>query len=141
MPLFALANAGVQLSVSSFDPTSLRVLIGIAAGLLLGKPVGVLFASWVAIRLGVGVLPAGLRWRHLVVLGLVAGVGFTMSLFVGQLAFFDLRLLAAAKLGVLSASGLAAASALVFGRLLLSRSQEAESREAMKDAGRPPAPQ
>jgi len=119
MPLFALANAGVSLGGVHGDDASRHVLLGVGIGLVLGKPLGVLLATWLTLRLRIAALPLGLGWRHLLVLGVVAGVGFTMALFVAQLAFLDPKLLAAAKLGVLTASGLAALLALVLGRALL----------------------
>jgi Na+:H+ antiporter, NhaA family len=119
MPVFALANAGVAVSSGSLDPTSWRVLFAVSAGLLVGKPLGVMSVSWLALRTRIAILPAGLTDRHLTVLGVVAGVGFTMALFIAQLAFSDAQLLAAGKLGVLAASGTAAAVALVLGRILL----------------------
>ena len=102
-----------------WDAGSQHALLGIVLGLVLGKPIGVLLATWLTLKLRVASLPLGLGFRHLLVLGVVAGVGFTMALFVAQLAFSDLRLLAAAKLGVLAASGLAAVLALALGRALL----------------------
>jgi NhaA family Na+:H+ antiporter len=72
-----------------------------------------------ALRLRLGALPAGIGWRHLIVLGFVAGIGFTMALFVAQLAFVDAELLAAGKIGVLAASGAAAVIGLLLGRVLL----------------------
>jgi len=119
MPVFALANAGVVVSGGSLDAVSTRVIVAVAIGLVFGKPLGVLLASWVTLRLGIGTLPVGMTMRHLVVLGVVAGIGFTMALFVAQLAFTDARLLAAAKIGVLAASGAAAILGLLLGRLLL----------------------
>jgi NhaA family Na+:H+ antiporter len=119
MPLFALANAGVPLTGVTFDAPSWHVLGGVAVGLVVGKPIGVLLACALALRLRIATLPSGLAARHLVVLGAVAGVGFTMSLFIAQLAFIDAGLLGAAKLGVLCASGLASVAALVLGRALL----------------------
>jgi NhaA family Na+:H+ antiporter len=119
MPVFALANAGVAISGDSLDAASRSVVSAVAVGLIAGKPIGVLFASWLALRLRIGALPSGLTLRHLVVLGVVAGVGFTMALFIAQLAFTDTRLLAAGKLGVLGASCGAAILGLVLGRLLL----------------------
>lgn len=119
MPMFALANAGVSLSGGELDSDSWHVLVAVVIGLVVGKPVGILLASWLSLRLGLATLPAGLTRGHLVVLGLVAGVGFTMALFVAQLAFTDAKLLAAAKLGVLAASGSAAVAALLLGRFLL----------------------
>jgi NhaA family Na+:H+ antiporter len=119
MPVFALANAGVASSGGSLDVTAWSVVTAVAVGLIVGKPVGILLACWLALRLRVGSLPTGITSRHLIVLGVVAGVGFTMSLFIGQLALPDPSLLAAAKLGVLAASGGAAVLGLVLGRLLL----------------------
>jgi len=119
MPIFALANAGVSLSGGELDRAGWQVLLAVGLGLTLGKPLGVLIASWLCLRLGIATLPAGLTHRHLLVLGVVAGVGFTMALFVAQLAFTDARLLAAAKLGVLTASGGAAIVGLLLGRVLL----------------------
>jgi NhaA family Na+:H+ antiporter len=123
MPIFALANAGVVLasdSAAAPSPSlSWSVMAAVAVGLVLGKPAGILLASWMALRMRLAVLPADLQMRHLVVLGVVAGVGFTMALFIAQLAFSDEAFLKAAKLGVLGASGLAAVLGLVCGRLVL----------------------
>lgn len=119
MPIFALANAGVAISGASFDATSWEVATGVAVGLVVGKPIGVLVACWLTLRLGIATLPVGITARHLVILGIVAGIGFTMALFVAQLGFSDERLLGAAKLGVLVASGVAGVLSLLLGRLLL----------------------
>ncbi len=120
MPLFALANAGVTLTGGTLDATSTNVLVAVIIGLVVGKPLGILLACWVTLTLRVSVLPAGITVRHLVVLGMVAGVGFTMSIFVAQLAFASPQLLAAAKIGVLVASTGAALLALGVGRMVLS---------------------
>ena len=119
MPVFALANAGVSLSSEAMSPASWQVGGAVTAGLVLGKPLGVLLACWLTLRIGVATLPRGIGIPHLVVLGVVAGVGFTMALFVAQLAFHDDVLLGAAKLGVLAGSGAAAVLALGLGRFLL----------------------
>jgi len=119
MPVFALANAGVTLTGITLDAESWQVLVGVAVGLVLGKPIGVLLAIWLTLKLRIGALPVGMQLRHLIVLGVVAGVGFTMAIFVAQLAFTDPRLLAAAKLGVLVASACAAILGLALGRVLL----------------------
>ncbi|MCY1035896.1 Na+/H+ antiporter NhaA [Corallococcus sp. BB11-1] len=120
MPLFALANAGVSISGGSFDGDSWRVATAVTVGLVVGKPLGVLLACGLALRLRLGTLPKGMSPKDLLVLGVVAGIGFTMSLFIAQLAFTDPAHLAAAKLGVLAASGIAAVLGLILGRLLLS---------------------
>lgn len=119
MPVFALANAGVALSMEALDARALAVSGGIVVGLVAGKPLGVLLACALAIRSRLGVLPLGMTARHVVVIGMVAGIGFTMSLFIAQLAFADPTVLAAAKAGVLVASLIAAVLALVVGRLAL----------------------
>jgi NhaA family Na+:H+ antiporter len=111
--------AGVTLSGGSIDPAASSVVTAVACGLVIGKLVGVLAASSLSIKLGIATLPAGLGFRHLSVLGLVAGIGFTMALFVAQLAFEDETMLTAAKLGVLIGSGVAAVLGLAAGRLLL----------------------
>lgn len=119
MPLFGLANAGVVVAAEGLGGAAGIVAMGCGAGLALGKPVGILAACAVALRVRLGVLPAGLQWRHLVVLAVTAGIGFTMSIFIAGLAFADASLLAAAKLGVLAASAVAAVGGLVLGRALL----------------------
>jgi NhaA family Na+:H+ antiporter len=119
MPVFALANAGVTLSGGALDSLALGVSVAVAAGLAVGKPVGILLAMGILIRLRWGQLPLGITLRHTLVLGCVAGVGFTMSLFIAQLAFTDDQLLAGAKIGVLSGSLVAGVFALVLGKLLL----------------------
>jgi NhaA family Na+:H+ antiporter len=129
MPIFALANAGVSLSGAALDADAWRVLSAVILGLVVGKPVGVLVAVWLTVRLRIGTLPAGLGFPHILVLGVVAGIGFTMSIFVAQLAFEHPRLLAAAKLGVLVASAVAGVLGLVLGRLFLKTAQPTGAQE------------
>lgn len=119
MPLFALANAGVELHASSLGASTARVSVAVALALVLGKPLGVVAAGVAAVRSGLSNRPAGLALRHLIIVGLVAGIGFTMSLFVAQLAFNDESLLNAAKLGVLAASTIAIVLSMVVGRAIL----------------------
>jgi NhaA family Na+:H+ antiporter len=97
-----------------------KVATGVAVGLVAGKPLGVLFACWLALKTRLGKLPTGITRRHIVVLGVVAAIGITMSLFIAPLAFSDANLLAAAKAGVLGASFVAGLLGLVLGRVLLS---------------------
>ena len=106
LPIFALFNAGLSLGGGGglLNP----VTVGTFLGLLVGKPVGVLAFSWAATQLGWASLPEGVGWRSMAGAGLLAGIGFTMSLFVGGLAFEEGGLLDQAKLGVLAASVLAA---------------------------------
>jgi len=134
MPVFALANAGVSLRGPSLDATSWTVASGTAVGLFVGKPAGVLVACWLSLRLRVATLPAGLGMRQLLVRGAVAGVGFTMALFVSQLAFSSPALLAAAKLGVLVASGASAITGLLLGRLFLAKTTQPGIAETADEA-------
>ena len=120
MPLFALANAGVSLDSVRFEAAGASLaFFGVVVGLALGKPVGVLLASYVAVKIGWSALPRGVDFRGLTVVGLVAGVGFTMALFIAQLAFHEPALLGAAKLAVLAGSAIAGILAAVAGRWLL----------------------
>ena len=89
MPVFALANAGVTLGAAPLDGPGAPVLLGVALGLVVGKPVGVVALSWLAVRLRVAALPVGVRWLEVLVVGVVAGIGFTMALFIASLAFPD----------------------------------------------------
>jgi NhaA family Na+:H+ antiporter len=122
MPVFALANAGVALDQGSTGQAASSVVIAVAVGLVVGKPLGVLLACWLSLRLGLATLPPGIGLRQLLVLGVVAGVGFTMALFIAQLAFPSGELLRAAKWGVVTGSAIAAAAALLLGHLLLPKS-------------------
>lgn len=120
MPVFALANSGVSLGEARLDTEGQRVLAGVVLGLVLGKPLGVLGLSWLAVRLRLATLPAGVAWREVLVVGLAAGIGFTMALFIAGLAFPAGSLIEVAKLGILCASALAAVLGLGLGWLLLS---------------------
>ena len=117
MPLFAFANAGVSLKGLELGAGApLAVGAGIVVGLVLGKPMGIMLAAFAAVRLKIAELPAGVRWRQLLLLGILGCIGFTMSVFIANLAFEDRRLLAAAKFAVLVGSALAATLALMLGR-------------------------
>lgn len=121
MPLFALANAGVNLQGIDFAiPGGWAVLIGVAAGLFVGKPLGVLAASWVSVRLRLCVLPAGVGWGAMTIMGAAGGIGFTMAIFISELAFRGNDLLELSKLGVLAGTVASGILALAGGRLLLS---------------------
>lgn len=109
LPVFALANAGVYLGGGVIgDAVGSPVTLGIVAGLVLGKPIGIVLASWLAIRLGLARLPDRSGWGLMVGVGLVAGVGFTVSLFIAGLSFDAPVLTADAKAGILAGSIIAA---------------------------------
>lgn len=117
LPLFALANAGIQISGDLVSAaTTSTVTIGIIAGLVIGKTFGISIAAWIACRTGIAQRPAGTTWAQLVSVAALAGVGFTVSLFVSELAFDDPAVLEQAKMGVLAASIIAGS----LGALLLS---------------------
>ncbi|MFV0308297.1 MAG: Na+/H+ antiporter NhaA [Desertimonas sp.] len=108
VPLFALANAGIELSADTFTSPS-RVLGAVAIALVVGKLVGVSLFSWLAVRLRIGRLPAGVAWRHVFGIGGLAGIGFTVSLFITGLAFTDEQLATDAKAGIIVAALVATA--------------------------------
>jgi NhaA family Na+:H+ antiporter len=113
LPVFALANAGVELGALDKVFTS-EVGLGIILGLVVGKPIGIALASWLAVRLGLGRLPAGANWSMVIGLGAVAGIGFTVSLFIAGLSFPGQALLTdEAKIAILLASLIAAAIGVV----------------------------
>jgi len=100
LPIFALANAGVV--IAAVDPTD-EITLGIIAGLAIGKPIGILTFSWLAVTLGIARKPDDVGWPHLFGAGMLAGIGFTMSLFIANLAFTGTQL-ELAKFGILAAS-------------------------------------
>ena len=114
IPLFALANAGLVLGGVTAAGITHPVTLGIVAGLAIGKPAGIALASWIVVRAGAADLPEGTSWKMLHAVGWLAGIGFTMSLFVAGLAFKDQALLESAKLGILGASLLAGVSGSLF---------------------------
>jgi NhaA family Na+:H+ antiporter len=107
VPLFALANAGVPLGGTIAGALTNPVVLGIVLGLVIGKQLGVTLFAWLAVKSGAAELPAGIGWRHVYGASWLAGIGFTMSLFITDLAFSDAALVEAAKLGILAASLLA----------------------------------
>jgi Na+:H+ antiporter, NhaA family len=115
MPLFALANAGVSLMGIDLSAQAQFVMLGVGVALVVGKPIGVVGATWLAVRLGWCRLAPGVSWGGICLVGLLAGIGFTMSIFIAMLAFPDERLLNAAKLGVLLGSLVAAMFGLGWG--------------------------
>jgi len=108
MPLFALANAGVLIDSGIITGITNPVSMGIIAGLVVGKPLGVALFSWLAFRLGVADQLSGVSWRHIVGAGFVAGIGFTMSLFISGLAFDTSALGDISKAGIILGSVIAA---------------------------------
>jgi Na+:H+ antiporter, NhaA family len=133
LPIFALANAGIVLSASAIEAaTETSVALGIILGLVAGKTLGLTLGAWLAVRFGLGVMPRGIGWLHLVGVASIAGIGFTVSLFITELAFTDPDLVAAAKIGVLCGSSIA----LLLGvTLLLTAARRADRRVAPAAGG------
>jgi len=105
MPLFAFANAGVDISWRALGSALTHpVTLGVVVGLVLGKQLGVMLLSWLPVRLGWAELPSGVTWKHLYGVGWLAGIGFTMSMFIANLAFEEPHLVEQAKIGTLLAS-------------------------------------
>ncbi len=119
IPIFALANAGMAIDGSvARHAVSSPVSLGAAFGLMLGKPIGITLFAFLAVRLGLAALPDDVRWPQLAAVGMVAGIGFTVSIFVTGLAFSDPALVADAKLGILAGSALIGAAGLVAMRIV-----------------------
>jgi NhaA family Na+:H+ antiporter len=116
VPIFALANAGVAISSEvASEAVSSSVTQGVAAGLVVGKPVGIFLFTFLAVKLRICDLPRGASWAHVVGVGVLAGIGFTVSLLITDLSFREDPLLAdEAKLGILAASLVSAALGLTF---------------------------
>jgi NhaA family Na+:H+ antiporter len=123
MPLFAFANAGVPIEAGAFTDS---VAMAVVVGLCVGKPVGIVLFSWVAVRAGLAKLPEGMSWGILAAGGVLAGIGFTMALFIAGLALSE-RLLFAAKIGILTGSALCAVLGLALLLWLLPKPAQAGS--------------
>jgi len=115
IPLFAMSNMGIDFrSMNFLDNLYEPVTLGVMLGLVFGKFIGISGFSWAAVKLGVCNLPSGVGWRHLLGVAWLAGIGFTMSLFIGQLAFDSPVLVERARLGILAASVVSAVLGLTW---------------------------
>jgi NhaA family Na+:H+ antiporter len=123
MPLFAFANAGVSLHGLSLDDFFAGIPLGIALGLFVGKQLGIMSFAWLAVKTGLARLPDGVSWMQIYGAAVLAGIGFTMSLFIGTLAFDDPGHAAAVRIGVLSGSLLSAVAGYLILRLALAATE------------------
>ncbi|MGY0398527.1 MAG: Na+/H+ antiporter NhaA [Ostreibacterium sp.] len=116
IPLFALANAAIPINISHLGQTfSDPITLGVIMGLVLGKPVGIVLATWLAIKSGLCKMPVGTNFHHIIGAGLLAGIGFTMSIFIAELAFREQKdTLILAKTGILFASILAGVIGFIY---------------------------
>ncbi len=122
LPLFAFANAGVSLSGVSLASLASPVPLGIMCGLFIGKPLGISLISWLAVKLGIARLPAGCNMRHVVAVSVLCGIGFTMSIFIANLAFPEApATINASKIAILFASLIAGVVGVLWIRLSCSK--------------------
>ena len=128
VPVFAFANAGVVLDGLSFSDLLAPLPLGIALGLVLGKQVGVFGATWAMVRLGLARMPDGANWAQIYGVACLAGIGFTMSLFIGSLSFEDPAMMNAVRVGVLTGS--AVSGLLGYAALRLSSARAESATEA-----------
>jgi NhaA family Na+:H+ antiporter len=129
VPLFALANAGIRFEgIDVVDTVTSSVALGVTLGLVVGKLFGITIATWLAVRFGLGELPKRTTWSHVVGLAALAGIGFTVSLFITELAFTEELIAAEAKVGIFIGSAVAG----VIGYLILRRQKTPE--EALEAA-------
>jgi NhaA family Na+:H+ antiporter len=127
MPVFALANAGILLSSPPGEPVIGQVSVNIALALVVGKVLGILIFAWLGIKLRLTELPEGTRWVHMIGLGLLGGIGFTMSMFISSLAYQDAVILNQAKIGILIASLVAGVSGYFLLKHTLEPASEVET--------------
>ena len=126
MPLFALANAGVALDFSSISSGGLSpVSLGIFLGLLVGKPAGIFLFSFISIKMRLAARPTGVTWKQMASIGMLGGIGFTMSIFINNLAFSSPELVDIGKISILITS----ASAAVLGLTAMSLSCKGKAPE------------
>jgi len=104
MPVFALSNAGLEISSQLLDAFTSAVTLGIIFGLVIGKQIGVTLFAYLVVKLGWASLPEGVSWKHVYAASWLAGIGFTMSLFIANLGFESEQSLTSAKAGILAAS-------------------------------------
>jgi len=128
MPIFAFANAGVSLQGLALSDLLAGIPLGIALGLFVGKPLGIMAFVWAGVKLGIARLPDGVSWMQIYGVSLLAGIGFTMSLFIGTLAFSDPEHAAAVRIGVLAGSVLSA----IVGALVLKATLPASQKDSSK---------
>jgi Na+:H+ antiporter, NhaA family len=114
LPLFALANTNIRFEAGMIEGLSGNMGLGILLGLLLGKPIGITLTSWIVVKMRLGKMPNKATWAHIIGLGLLGGIGFTMSIFIALLSFDEVAVQTASKFSILVASTLAGVAGYVF---------------------------
>lgn len=130
VPLFALANTALYIAPGWMQQLQSTEGLGIIAGLVVGKPAGILLFAGIAVAVGLCKLPEGLNWKHIAGTGMLSGIGFTMSIFVALLAFDDDAAIATAKISIIAASVIAACIGLVTLKMILGKDIPAENETA-----------
>jgi len=129
VPIFALANTAIIFEPNWMDGFASTVSYGIIGGLVLGKPIGIMIFAYIAVVLGIASLPKGLKWKHILGTGMLAGIGFTMSIFVAILAFDNPSFVATAKIAIITASLISAVVGLIYLKIILKRKFKEEEED------------
>ena len=130
VPIFALANAGVSLAgIDLVESVTSRVALGVAIGLVAGKAIGVTGFAWLVVKLGLGRLPSGIGWQHMIGTATLAGIGFTVALFIGDLAFTDHTVIDLSKIGIFTGSIVAGVLGYLILRSTPNRTQPSETTD------------
>lgn len=114
MPIFALANTNITFQKEMVNGLASPVGLGIIVGLFVGKTIGVSLFSWLAVKIKLAKLPSGAKWKHVIGVGMLAGIGFTMSIFIALLSFNDAEHISEAKFAILCASVLAGVTGFIY---------------------------
>jgi NhaA family Na+:H+ antiporter len=123
LPLFALANTAILVNIDLHSLTHDPVSLGILIGLVVGKPAGILIVCFLAVKAGFCKLPSGLHWKHIAGAGLLAGIGFTMSIFITLLAFSDGALINNAKFVILISAALSGILGFIWLKIILKKAR------------------
>lgn len=132
MPVFALANTNIRFEAEMIDGLYSPLGLGIITGLFIGKPVGIFLFSWISVKLGFSSLPRKAGWKHIIGIGLLAGIGFTMSIFIALLSFSEPLLQTEAKFSILVASIISGIAGYVFLSLLEGRKRARTKKQGLK---------
>jgi NhaA family Na+:H+ antiporter len=133
LPIFALANTAIIFQPDLIGGLSAKYTIGIALGLILGKPIGIMLFSFISVKLKIGVLPEGSNWKSILGAGFLGGIGFTMSIFISLLAFSDKEIINNSKIMILIASLVAGIIGFIYLKIILKQNHEEEIVEHLLD--------
>jgi len=132
MPVFAFANAGVELDFASVIENK-TIVLGVFLGLLIGKPIGILASTYLATKFKISEKPANVTWSEILAVGFLAGIGFTMSIFISVLAFDDPHIVSAVKIGIFASSISAAVIGVIFLLIVGKKETQKEFLEGLND--------